>query len=334
MARTAWWHDEGDVMGYRRLDDTGQGRLYEIDTENGSVSYPSVTNILSAVAKPALLHWMANQEREHVITVAADIHEAMSDAKPMTRMGYLNTLKARLSKEKAGTRAARKAADIGTQVHALVEWTLKQELGLERPDEPRLTTDAARNAFASWVEWRQSVHLKPVHIEQTVWSHEHQYAGTLDLIAEIDGQLAVTDWKTGKAIYPESHLQGVAYARAVCEMGHATPPVDAYVVLLPKTQAGRFQVAHIPAEQHEALFQTFLSVKRVWEYTHADAAPKQDTLIDELRASIHEARRSNVIRDLLHTHAGLATEDIKALADARVMELEAFEAAEQAAGGK
>ena len=116
-------------------------------------------------------------------------------------------------------------------------------------------------------------------------------------------------------------------------MGHAAQ-VDAYVVLLPKTRASTFQVARIPADKHEALFTTFLAVKRVWEYIHADAEPKQDTLIDELKASIREARRANAVRDLMHTHAGLATDEIRALADGRVLELEAFEAAEQAAGGK
>jgi hypothetical protein len=34
--------------------------------------------------------------------------------------------------------------------------------------------------------------------------------GTMDLLAEVNGEVTLVDFKTGKAIYPEAFLQSVA----------------------------------------------------------------------------------------------------------------------------
>jgi hypothetical protein len=164
---------------------------------------------------------------------------------------------------KAHKKELQKAADIGSQVHALIEWTLRAELLYAAGPSPRIT-DKAQWAFMAWEDWKKSVHLKPIAIEQVVWSDAHGYAGTLDLLAEVNGELSVLDWKTGKAVYAESHLQNAAYRHAIREMGHGDP-VRGLVIRLPKTETDpNFEVVEAAAE--ETSFEVFLHAKRLWEW--------------------------------------------------------------------
>jgi hypothetical protein len=45
-------------------------------------AYDSVTSILSAIGKPALINWAANQERALVMEAAANLHEHLPASAP------------------------------------------------------------------------------------------------------------------------------------------------------------------------------------------------------------------------------------------------------------
>jgi hypothetical protein len=121
----------------------------------------------------------------------------------------------------------------------------------------------AQWAFRAFETWATRVHLKPVRIERIVVSKVHGYAGTADLIARVDGVLSLIDFKTGKAIYPEAHLQSVAYGVALEEMGYAALP--GLIVRLPKleTDAG-FEVRAVPPVAE--LFPVFMAAKQLWAW--------------------------------------------------------------------
>lgn len=241
-----------------KRNDTSRGRFYEID----GMQYPSVTTILQIIGKPALVPWAAKVEREMVMEVSASLYLDCAQTPVMNRAAWMTTLQARLGKEKAHKKEMEKAAEIGSQVHALVEWTLKGELCHKVGPSP-IISDKAQWAFMAWEDWRRAVNLKPLMVEQAVWSDEHRYAGTMDLLAEVDGQLTVLDWKTGKKIYPEAYIQNAAYRHAVREMGHGDP-IRGMVVRLPKLETDpEFEAKNVPF--HEAyLFQRFLRAKDLW----------------------------------------------------------------------
>jgi len=75
---------------------------------------------------------------------------------------------------------------------------------------------------------------------------------------------AVVDLKTGRAVYPESFLQTVAYQRALAEMGHGR--VDGgLIVRVPKvTSDPGFEVAVVPPARQ--LFPTFLAARQLWQW--------------------------------------------------------------------
>jgi hypothetical protein len=228
--------------------DGRSGRFYDIPNDDGTTArYPSVTTILSAaIAKPALISWSAKEERTAVSEAAADFYAETVNTPQLPRPMYLLGLEQRLGKTKAHLKALAKAAEIGTQAHAAVEWSLKMQLlGIAAGPKPPMV-EGAELAFRSWQTWAQQVELTPILVEQTIWSRTHEYAGTLDIVARLrapallallqqqgpvvptlaawlEGRETVTsviDLKTSKSIYAESSLQVAAYIRALQEMGH------------------------------------------------------------------------------------------------------------------
>jgi len=179
----------------------------------------------------------------------------------MSLAAYLLSLEPRLGKQKAHKRQLEKAGEIGSQAHALIEWNLRQRLGQTVGPEPRVV-DTAQWAFMAFQDWANGVSLEPIYIEQTVYSRTHGYAGTMDLLARVNGVPTLIDFKTGKAIYAEAHLQNVAYQVALKEMGH-TGAEAGLIVRLPKVETDpQFETGAVPAA--DALFPVFLSVKQVW----------------------------------------------------------------------
>jgi hypothetical protein len=242
--------------------DGPSGRFYEVDGEH----YPSVTHILQVIGKPALINWAANQERSVCLDAAADLYVDLAKAPPMSRVSFLATLEGRIGKQKAHKRTLDKAGEIGSQVHGLIEWNMRKQLGQKVGPEPSVQDDA-QWAFMAFQDWANSVSLEPIYIEQTVFSKKHRYAGTMDLLARVNGVVTLVDFKTGKAIYGEAHLQNIAYQMALAEMGHCVAE-GGLIVRLPKVQTDPgFETAVVP----EAMdyFPVFLAVCDVWRWWFA-----------------------------------------------------------------
>lgn len=243
--------------------DSKQGRFYAIDEER----FPSVTTILQAVNKPALVGWAAKEERLMTVQAAADLYQDIHGTPRMTRTTYITTLDTRIGKVKAHQKLLAKASEIGTQVHKLIEWNMRQTLGQVVGPEPTIS-EKALWAFMAFEEWAKTIHLTPVLIEQTVFSRTHRYAGTMDLLAKVDGVLTLIDFKTGKSIYGEAHLQNVAYQVALAEMGHQRAQAG-LILRLPKTDTDpNFEAVAVPPV--DTLLPTFLAVKQVWEWWYAE----------------------------------------------------------------
>lgn len=78
------------------------------------------------------------------------------------------------------------------------------------------------NAFVKW--YRSLPNVKPLGVEQIVFSRKYDVAGTFDCLLEIDGKVVLCDLKTTNisrdaplGVYPEMYLQLGAYAQAYIE---------------------------------------------------------------------------------------------------------------------
>lgn len=253
-----------------------RGRFY---TEDGR-KYPSVTTILSCISKAALVAWSANIEREMVIAEAAKFYEELATGPlmvPLSTSGFSTQLQERLGKARAGQKALEKAGDIGSQAHQMIEWTLRASLCQEVGPAPQIGPEA-KIAYAAWMDWKDSVRLRPISVESVVVSHKYQYAGTMDyLCAEVNGVETLCDWKTGKRVYFEAHLQNAAYRVAIREMGIADPKAG-LILRLPKTKDEPGFEA-VPARDEQECFEVFLAAKTLWEnmQKHDEWLKSQDT---------------------------------------------------------
>jgi hypothetical protein len=110
---------------------------------------------------------------------------------------------------------ARKAADEGTQVHDAIEKYLKGEKiqWLNEEGYSNYSMDVWKLILKFHDFW--TTH-KPTLIESEIhlFSDQYKYAGTCDLVVEIDGVRWLLDIKTSNSIHTSMDLQLAAYAQA------------------------------------------------------------------------------------------------------------------------
>lgn len=247
-------------MATERITKASGSRTYKL--EDGTV-LPSVTTILGVLGKPALINWAANTERALVIDAAEQLNAELAGSRVPGSV-YRSALTERLGLVKAHKRITEQAADIGSQAHARIEWALRRQLGLATDHEEPACCEQAQWAVMAFEDWAKAHDVRPLMTEQIVWSRVHRYAGTLDLVADVAGVRTLIDFKTSKAIYPEAHMQNVAYQVALAEMGHE-PCAAGAIVRIPKNMDDpAFEVAQCPPV--DALLPTFLHLREVYDW--------------------------------------------------------------------
>lgn len=191
----------------------------------------------------------------------------------------------------AADQAKDRSAEEGSRVHDAVEAML-------RGHQP-IVDDATRGAVEAFTEFTRNTHIKPLLIEERVLSREHQYAGTVDVVAQIDGVVGVLDIKTSKAIYRDYGLQTAAYVAALREHPDLPHPEASWILRLDQCRAcsncggfmrtkggnvsingrgsrscahawgpmtGQFEFRELP--DHDADLKAFLAAKTLWEWEH------------------------------------------------------------------
>ena len=113
--------------------------------------------------------------------------------------------------EEEANRISHMATQRGTAVHQIMEDYILDQDPITKPMPVHL--DTARS-LKKWVD----IYVGDVKlVEGQLFSHHLKTAGTVDLVAEWDGQMAIIDWKTSKYAkkreYIESYfMQEAAYA--------------------------------------------------------------------------------------------------------------------------
>lgn len=260
------------------------GRFY---THPGSgEKFWSVSTLCKALAKPALMAWAVKVCAEQ----AVKDWEYLGTLKPADRVTAI--------KKEHGLVSGRASAK-GTQVHEIIEDWIKAGC----PEDYDISQCPRSSDLVKWNDknfrpitkkelvpyfegfraWTHKHQPKFIHSETTVWNRKQQYAGTLDLIAELPhfqlpghsepGCFAILDAKSGNGIYPEVGLQLAAYARAEfylrngeeCEL----PPVEAGFALHVTPDGTKM----IPVNIEDEVFDAFLYIREAYRFT-VDIAPR------------------------------------------------------------
>lgn len=211
----------------------------------------AVSSIAGTLDKPALLRWIEDQAtRGAVLAERMGELEGVPDEDLMERVKSLG-LGASAKKEMGGDR--------GTAVHAAAHILATEG----KPPNPA--------AFVpEWRPWMQgmtrawlSMNPEVVESEQIVCHPELGYAGRFDLLARVDSDLALLDYKTGKGrVFDSAHYSTRLYAMAL--LRSLGIKVDR-IIIIGVDDDGGFQLVDCEATEEDALalLHTFRSRKRI-----------------------------------------------------------------------
>lgn len=196
--------------------------------EKNGKNYPSVTTILGLIDGPPL-NWPVYEVKK----------KGMSDF-----IGQILTEEILETLCTEWTRISEQAKHDGSMVHQAINnfFVYKKYFIPENKEQ-----DNSMVAFMKWF-----LDYKPIIIqtEKTLWGAD--FAGTCDLIAEINGVLTLVDFKTSKNLYVKDRYQIAAYRSCV-------PDVKAgMLVRLPK-DGKKYQVKE--CKEYEQNLKCFTLIK-------------------------------------------------------------------------
>lgn len=220
------------------------------DARKGSL-LPSVTGILSVIAKPQLVLWLQEQAILAALTL------------PRERGEIDDAFAARVVQDSKAQ--VRDAADRGATLHGIAEYYLTY--GKVN------TTKEYHILFEPLKDWIDKNVQEVIFAERVLVNKEQGYAGTCDLICRIrDVGLAIVDLKGQKyredtkgmfapLFYNEWPLQLMAYRRCLGEK-------EVNLISLPFCYEKPVQLVHKlwPAEDHETYWEAFRAAHTLWKY--------------------------------------------------------------------
>jgi len=214
----------------------GSGHGYFLD---GLKALGVTTALGEGFPKPALINWAANATADY----ATDHWDELAELSPSAR-------NAKLRKARYEDRDA--AGNAGTAVHSLA---LKLAVG-----EEVVVPEALRGHVDSYLRFADEWEPLELLAEIVVVNRRFRYMGTLDLIAELDGELWLLDFKTARSgVFAENALQLAGYRYAEHYIGadgeeHPLPAVDRCGVIHIRSDGYDL----IPVEAGEAEWRIFL----------------------------------------------------------------------------
>lgn len=180
----------------------------------------------------------------------------------------------------------------GSKVHKAIELllgglTIRMDDKITNRDgvEEVLTVEEY-DAILSFTRWYQEV--KPEEIistEVTIWNDTEGYAGTVDLIAKINGETYIIDFKTSQQVWAEYELQLSAYKHALDGLE------DAKLAIL---QVGyRRNKNGYKFTEIDDKYDLFLAAKKIWANETSGEKPLQkdypmSVVLTDRKAENHE----------------------------------------------
>lgn len=163
---------------------------------------PSVTNVMKVLDEGFLPGLYAKKVAEYVVSNLDVVAHNLSTFGSQVTVGTLKAIPDQPHPNSA----------IGDEVHDAVELWLTGR----NPPEPEFATITAKRMFHSFQGFVTAHCPITVRSECTVWSYQHGYAGTADLLWDIPslGGLGMVDMKTGARIWSKTGMQTAALANA------------------------------------------------------------------------------------------------------------------------
>ena len=215
-----------------------------------NLSAPSVTSIIDMLPAPFLRTWNSKITANAAVENIQYVNEFILANKQE---------KAKLWLKAAPERELAIAADMGTKVHEAIE---------QRIADPSAEYDQELQPYIEHFD-KFCVEYEPewLHVEKSVFSITHLYAGSFDAIARIRNKVTIVDFKTTRSgISAKVALQLAAYARADVMFDGDTE------LQIPEIQSGAAlwlrpdKWGFFPLRIDDDIFETFLALRRTFEW--------------------------------------------------------------------
>nr|DAG69095.1 MAG TPA: PD-(D/E)XK nuclease superfamily protein [Caudoviricetes sp.] len=123
-------------------------------------------------------------------------------------------------------RVLEEKALFGTHIHEAIE-------AYEKGDEPILT-DMERVTFSQYLKVKEEHQIKPLEMEEIV-HYEDRYAGRLDMIAFVDGEVSMIDFKTTSKL----DIESLEWQLGMYQLAKEKKYKKCYCLWLPKKDLGQ-----------------------------------------------------------------------------------------------
>ncbi len=210
----------------RRLQELSPASTYQPYCLADGSTAPSVTTVLGILDKPGLPPWAWDLGMQGI-----DYRE-VRDA----------------------------AARVGTLAHHLIACHLEGATSVSGGYPPDVEEKAIK-CLAKYLAWEKQNTMSPVMIEAPLVSEEFKYGGTPDLLAELNGEFVLIDFKTGGGIYDSYFYQVAAYRKLLEEQGW---PVASARILRISPDDDQYEVAmQLDFDRDWQIFQHALGIYRL-----------------------------------------------------------------------
>jgi len=227
------------------------GSRFYVNPDDHTIKVPGVTSVVGMLPKDFLRYWASKMVAEAAVEELGTL-VSMVLRDPSAAVDHL---------KKAPDRNTRKAADTGTAAHDIFETMSRgKSVGRVHPD-----LEPFQRHFAEFLDVVQPEYH---YMEETVWSDTHQYAGSFDAFATINGEKVWIDNKTTRSgIHAEVGLQLAAYrfAESIIRSDGGRipmPEADGGAVLHVRPEGWKL----VPVRCDEAMFDMFLHLREVFNY--------------------------------------------------------------------
>ena len=173
------------------------------------------------------------------------------------------------------------AGDRGSKVHQAIDAlinkkSVKMDDKFSVDGELQELTPEEYEVVMSFASWFNEVKPEVVKSEFVVWNEERNYAGTVDLLCKINGELWLIDYKTSQNLWPEHELQVSAYKHAV----EGSPKLGILQVGYRRNK-NKWKMNEV-----EDRLELFLAAQKIWAHEQAGVEPKQRDYPRELKLDI------------------------------------------------
>ena len=249
-----YWSDGTPFHDTERADGKGLRSVTLRDARKVR-AFPSVTNILSILAKPGLDAWRIEQGIVAALTLPRRDDETLD--------AFAKRVVTDMSEQ------VTQAADLGSAIHAACEVYATSKALPENPEVAAL--------FAPVREWFDADVERIDCIERVVTHSEWGYGGRVDMVAKLKstGSWAVVDFKTQKVkrdakgalkptFYEAWPLQLEAYRQAILAEAARKQPLDIVSLVISSIEPVPVMLKVWPREEQTAYYRAFLNARNLW----------------------------------------------------------------------